>query len=269
MRTYPLTRLLCLLVPVALIFSSCQKEISGEEVLTPKCRLEKITYYDDTGAFSDSASFVYNSSNKVTRANTAGGYYNLYNYKNDKISSVDYYQDQQGYLRFFDSVVYDGSGRIKNVLFYTDLPGFNLAYAGYDITYNVANVPEKIIQKVLDTTSGNLVDAYQYDYTYTSGNITRLIFTEVASSLKDTITYTYDSNPNYFQKLSTDFGLLDMYLTGATGQYYGDFGALVFSRNNVTAINSLPVTYQKDAQGNLTELLIDGDRQASYTMKCQ
>lgn len=268
MRTFPLIRLLGLLVPVALVFSSCQKEISGEEVIIPKCKLAKITYYNNTGGFRDSASFVYNSSNQITRANTDGGYYNLYNYKNGKISSVDYYEEGTGYLEFYDSVIYDAAGKIKTVLFYTEVPGFGLAYASYEVTYNASGAPEKIAQKKLDATTGALVDEWIYNYTYSNGNVSRLIITEAATSLKDTADYTYDSNPNYFQKLSSDFALLDMYLTGATGPNFGDYGALVFSKNNVVDVDGYAITYQKDAQGNITDLLIDGDLAASYSLKC-
>jgi hypothetical protein len=267
MSVSPLLKIVGMIIPVLFMMSSCQKEISGDNN-TPSCRLSKITYYNGS-TFDDSVALVY-TNNRVTRSNEAGNYYNLYNYKDNRISSIDYYEESAGYLDIFDSVTYDGTGNIKSVIWYTESTGTNVAYSGYELFYNAANVPERVVQKAIVTTGGPMVDVYVYSYTYDQGNAVRLIFEDLTGTIpKDTVNFTHDANANYYKKMGPDFVLLDNYFSSLTGQYFGLFAPFIYSKNNVATQDGLPVIYETDAKGNITKMNLAGSRIITYDHTCQ
>ena len=64
---------------LALLFTSCQKEISGKQLQdndSTNCQLTKITYYDSTGAVEDTAG-IYYANDKIARVVTSSYSFNL------------------------------------------------------------------------------------------------------------------------------------------------------------------------------------------------
>jgi hypothetical protein len=120
----------------------------------------------------------------------------------------------------------------------------------------------------LSTSTGALVPVYEYKYSWSQSNITEVVTKDIDLSFTDTLHYSFDNTDNYYKKLSSEFIFADHYLFGINGFRFGAFVPFLFSKNNVSTLETAPITYTKDSKGNITELKVATDRLATYEYKC-
>jgi hypothetical protein len=252
-----------LLLPV-IIVTSCQKELSNPDPEVT-CTLSKITYYDTSG-LADSAALLY-SNDHIGRIN-AVDYFYTFRYTNSRVSRIDYYENNGTSLGLFDSVVYDGSGNIQSVTFYSAGFGPWLPIGGYDLFFNSDGSLSKVIEKYMSTSPGILINTYEYNYIWSQGNITQVVSKDLTLGFTDTLHYTFDNTANYYQKFPAEFIFADTYLFGITGFRFGAFAPFLYSQNNVSMIGSLTVSYGHNSRGNFSQLKVEGTTLAAYDYTC-
>lgn len=255
-------------VPVllsAVVITSCQKEVSSGDVSSQGCQLVKITYYD-SAKLADSAGIQY-ANGHVSRVSGVDLTY-TFNYNNGRVTRLDYFETNGTPAGLFDTIVYNSSGKIGSVQFFSNGLGAFLPVASYDLTYNGDGSIGKVSENYISPITGNLVPTYEYYYTWSQSNITEVVIKDLDFNFTDTLHYTFDNSDNYYKKLSTEFIYTDHYLFGINGLRFGPFAPFLFSKNNVSSLESVPVTYTKDSKGNITELKAAADRLATYEYKC-
>jgi hypothetical protein len=253
---------------LALLFTSCQKEISSDDTkgTNTTCQLTKITYYDEnTGAVDDTAG-IYYANDKISNIYLSTYSLNLI-YTNNRVTRIDYFDAANVRYDFFDSVRYNSSGKIESLIVYSTATGTNEPNSGYEITYNTDGTPSKVLEK---TDVGNgMEDAYEYLYSYSQQNIASMLITELATSDILPMGYTSDGNNNIFSKLPAEFIFADNMMFGISGVRFGFFSPFMFNKNNITTMQGVPVTYEKDSKDNITAMLVGGKKLAGYTYTCQ
>jgi hypothetical protein len=248
--------------------TACQKEISSETSNTSLsgCQLSKITYYDSSGVSEDTAGLVY-TNDKISRVNFSDYYINLV-YTSNRVTRINYFDKSGTKYDFYDSVRYTGSGKIESLIYYSTSSGPDEPSGGYVITYNADGTPSKMIEKA-STGGPTLEDAFQYAYTYTQQSITTMTITELTIPLTIPFTYTYDNTANYFSKFPSEFIFADNILFGISSVQFGFSSPFIFSKNNISSVQGMPVTYVTDSKGNLTEIKSGGVRMVTYDYKCK
>lgn len=265
MRPCPYLKQAALLLLPVIIVTSCQKELHNPDP-TVTCTLSKITYYDTSGV-ADSAALLY-SNGRIGRIN-AVDYFYTFRYTDSRVSRIEYYENNGSSLGLFDSVVYDGTGAIQSVIFYSAGFGPYLPIGGYDLFFNSDGSLSKVIEKYMSGTPGNLIDTYEYTYTWSQGNITEVASKDLILSFTDTLHYAFDNNTNYYKRFPTEFIFADTYLFGITGFRFGAFVPFLYSQNNVVKLETLPVSYETDDRGNFSQLKVSSTTLAAYQYTCQ
>lgn len=259
-----LKQVVLVLLPALFVVTACQKEVSSTDV-SQGCQLIKITYYD-SARLADSSGIQY-ANGHVSRVSGVDLSY-TFNYNNGRVTRLDYFEHGGIPAGLYDTIVYNGSGKIGSVQFFSNGLGAWLPIASYDLTYNGDGTVGKVTENYISTLTGNLVPAYEYYYTWSQSNITQVVTKDLDFMFTDTLTYTYDNSDNYYKKLSTEFIFTDHYLFGINGLRFGPFAAFLFSKNNVSTLENVPITYTKDSKGNITELKVATERLATYEYKC-
>jgi hypothetical protein len=254
---------------LSLLFTSCQKEISSEDNggnPVTNCRLSKITYYNSSGAVDDTAG-IYYANDKITQVQTSTYYLN-FTYSNDRVRRIDYFDTDNTPIGLFDSITYNNSGKIESLISYSTNTGADVPAGGYAISYNGDGTQAKVTEKTYSTVNG-MEDTYEYAYTWSQQNITTMVVTELATSIKDTLAYTSDNNTNFINQFPAEFIFADNLMFGISGIQFGLLSPFVFNKNNIASVQGAPVTHEKDGAGNITALLYGGVKQASYAYVCQ
>jgi hypothetical protein len=260
--------IVCLLL---LLITACQRELGdGAENDPPpptNCQLSKIVYYDSAGSVVDTAGFTY-TNNKITRVGTVD-YSMALVYTNDRVTRINYFNEANVQHDFYDSVAYNSEGKIESLTFLTLLsPGMPSESGGYKISYNADGTPAKVIERA--ESGGTVVDSYEYVYSWDNQNIVSMTVRDLENATNEApLSFTYDSNPNYYQQFPTEFIFADNLLFGISGLRFGYFSPFLFSKNNIVSINGTPVAYSKDNNGNLSSFTVGSYRPAGYEYKCQ
>jgi hypothetical protein len=269
MRIIPTLKQIGIVCMLAMTITACQKEISSENgtgnTNPSNCQLAKITYYDSSGVAEDTAGLVY-TNNKITRVNFSGYYINLI-YTNNRVTRINYFDKSGAPYDFYDSVRYTGAGKIESLIYYSTGSGTDQPSGGYVLTYNGDGTAAKMIEKV-DNGGPTLEDAWEYAYTYTAQSITKMTITELTIPLSIPFTYTYDNNTNHFSKFPSEFIFADNIMFGISSVQFGFTSPFLFSKNNISSVQGMPVTYVTDSKGNLTEVKSGGVRMVLYEYKC-
>lgn len=253
---------------LTLLFTSCQKELSGHDPdgFSTQCQLAKITYYDETtGAVADTAGIYYNN-DKISQIYLSGYRLHLV-YTNERVSRINYLDVNNAYYDVFDSISYNNTGQIASLIVYSTGTGVNVPTSGYVIGYDAEGKPEKVVEKA--ELGNGMEDAFEYLYTYAQQNVTSMLITDLVTADIMSISYTADTAANIFNKLPTEFIFADNLMFGISGVKFGYFSPFLFSKNNITTMQGLPVTYETDGQGNITALLVNGKKLATYTYNCK
>jgi hypothetical protein len=269
MRIIPTLKQTGIVCMLAMAITACQKEISKEtgtgNTNPTGCQLSKITYYDSSGMADDTAGLVY-TNNKITRVNFSGYYINLI-YTNNRVTRINYFEKSGTPYDFYDSVRYTSAGKIESLIYYSTGSGADQPSGGYVLTYNGDGTTAKMIEKV-DNGGTTLEDAWEYAYTYTAQSITKMTVTELTIPLSFPLTYTYDNSTNHFSKFPAEFIFADNIMFGISSVQFGFASPFLFSKNNISSVQGVPVTYVTDSKGNLTEVKSGGIRMVLYEYKC-
>lgn len=260
--------LLAFVSVLALLSSSCQKELSQQnsEGLKTNCQLTKITYFDESsGAVVDTAG-IYYTNDKISHIYLSTYTLHLV-YRNNRVCRINYLNVDNTHFNLFDSISYNNAGKIESLIVYAASAGVYTPTSGYEISYNADGTPASV-QEFAETGNG-LAYVYEYVYTYLQQNVSGMLINDLANSDGLPISYTSDSTTNLFSKLPAEFIFADNLLFGISGVQFGFFSPFLFSKNNITTMQGLPVAYEKNAKGNITALLVNGKKLAQYTYTCK
>ena len=253
----------------ALLFTSCKKDDKDEPAVVT-CKLAKSVYFNtSTGARSDSATYTY-TGDKITKA-TSSKYYFNFEYSGDRISKRSGIQTGQTTAGYYQQFTYNSDGTLAKMESFE--PSTGGTYAIYNrvvYTYNAGKIQKVEYFEVSGTTAEKLEE---YAFTYTGNNVTQVIFTDVTANQSLTVTYTYDTNNNYFKKQNGQVYIIDPFFT----DQYGDVDVVslpfAISANNATGISvatqSATYGYNLDDKQNLKSLSVAGKALVEYGYQCQ
>ena len=258
----------------SVIVMSCQQDLAEfVPQLQQNCKIRTGYYYGGSGGLNDSMNFTY-SGDKVIRAD-AFYYYILYSYANERISIRKFYDNLSSELVQVDSIGYDGTGKISNLVswYYADPFFGDTTRVKYQVDYangKLAKVTETyILFSSFGTEYDTLISLFQ---TNAAGNIDKLSIADAQGFVYDSVTYSFDNNPNYFSIAHPDFFLLDPYFqlqVGLTSHF-----PYFYSRNNVTSFHiygsaDYDIQYGLDSLNNVSSVDMDGFQYMKYRYQCQ
>ena len=251
----------------ALVFTSCKKDDDDtDEPGQQTCRVSKVVYFD-AGTREDSATYTY-TGDKITKATFGDGYYYTFEYSGDRVTKRSGFEKGTTTAEYYQQISYNSDGTISKIESYEPgtTSGFTV-YERYEYTYASGKI-SKISYFVPDFSTTRVGE---YTYTYTGNNVTGVSLTDFSQTPNTTsaLTYTYDTNPNYYKKQNGQIHFIDL--------IFGDTDPTLFplaiSENNVTRITGtqggIPVSYSLDDKQNLRNFNISGDLLAQYTYQCQ
>jgi hypothetical protein len=252
----------------ALFFTSCKKEPSKND---PTYIVSKATYYDDNGSVDYTASYTYNGKN-ISRIDIAGnndiGYY-TYEYNGTKVVKRNEFASASSTTaNGYESINYNSDGSLHTIEHYSGTGAPN--FVKDMVTAFVYTDKHLTRVTVSDNSNGSLSPQIEYDYTYTSNNITSVKIVDLTTTPNEeqTVNYTYDTHSNYFAKLYPQPFVIDP----ASGDFDESTAPTTLSTNNVinaglTGSPVIPVAYTLDEHQNLTEVKIAGRTVVRYEVK--
>lgn len=253
----------------SLLVFSCKKDDAPGQ--TPVCKVDKAVYYAPNATTpSNSATYFY-TGNKVSKLNVEGDEL-VFEYTGDKISKRSFVVSGSASPEGYEQIAYNSDGtisRIESFGYFQDA-GFQ-AYERVDFAYTSGRLSRL---STYDLTSGTAKKILEHTYTYSGNNISRVDETDHSMGNPATYSYnyTYDSQPNYYQKQNAQSLLIDPFLGGVDGAFLPLFN----SANNVTAISSndgsISIGYTLDDRQNLKEVALNvplsGQIRVSYSNLC-
>ena len=263
------TLLFLVVTTAALFIFSCSKDDSDDVNPTLTCTLAKAYYFDSAGSVSDSIVYTYTGA-YITKLANASGYATL-EYTTDKVSRRNFFTAGSTNADAYDVVTYNGDGTISSIKSYI-IFGTTIQYAQYDFTYSSGKL-SKLDVKEVDFNSGQLKPASSSTFTYSGDNISQSVNTyydPTTGGVDDvaTLSYTFDGNENYFRKnnaVFTDYLFVDA--------IDGTIVPLLFSANNVTKVIEGPdetaLAYTLDSNQNFYEFLFAGEKYSRYIYDCK
>lgn len=248
-------------------FFACQKDPDDDLLGSSACTLEKIIFYDSSGAPDDTAILTYNG-NDVSQVELGPLTVKL-DYTNGKVSKRNILAAGTTTVIYYDQFSYNADGKISKVESYFNGLGTPLMYYSYDYTYNGGKLTTILEKQDTSSTGGMpLVPSYEYTFSYTGNNITQLVEKDLfTNTISDTYTYTYDNKPNYFSKIPNLFYYETIFLDLFTPNL-----PIGLSENNVLGYtDSFGTTTlsHTEENGNLKTLSVDGMKVEMYQYKCQ
>lgn len=258
---------------LGLLFFSCQQELDDLiPEIQQRCRIVTAHYYGGSGITNDSTQFIYEG-NRISRAETSDGHVS-YTYTGDNITGRKFYLDPGNQLYAIDTIRYDVTNRITQMIsWHMDDPWY------YDTTKVVLNFQYNNgkIERVTEIISifspfGLEVDtAINIFHTNAAGNIDKMWIAD-NQGIYDSITYTFNSHPNYFSVMHPHFFIFDpdfQLHAGLTPHF-----AYFYSKNNVVSFIiydnwEYNITYGLDSLNNVTSIDMSGDEYMKYRYQCQ
>ena len=260
--------LLFLVVAASVFFIiSCKKDNNDDSKTPLTCTLSKAYYFDSAGTISDSIVYTYTGA-YITKLTNAAGYATL-EYTTDKVTRRNFFSAGSTTADAYDVIAYNGDGTISSIKSYI-IFGSTIQYAQYDFTYNGGKI-SKLDLKEVDFNNGQLKPSSSSTFTCTGDNISQSVTTYYndTGGVDDvaTLTYTFDTNENYFRKnnaIFTDYLFVDA--------LDGTIIPLLLSANNVTKVtegtDETALAYTLDSNQNFYEFLFGGAKYARYTYDC-
>ncbi len=252
----------------ALLILSCKKDNNDNGNPSLTCTLAKAYYFDSAGTISDSIVYTYTGA-YITKMENAAGYATL-EYTTGKVIKRNFFNLGSTTADAYDVIAYNGDGTISSIKSYI-IFGSAIQYAQYDFTYNGGKL-SKLDLKEVDFNSGQLKPSSSSTFTFSGDNISQSVTTyyDDTGAVEDvaTLTYTFDTNENYFRKnnaIFTDYLFVDA--------LDGTIIPLLLSGNNATKVTEGPdetlLTYTLDSNQNFYEFLFDGAKYARYIYDCR
>lgn len=258
------------LIGPALFFTSCKKEDTATETPaagTSGCKVTKAYIYPANATTPSDSTIYYYNGTKISKLNM-GGNDMLLEYAGDKITRRNFVNTGSTTPANYDQVSYTADGAISRVESFGHTS--SNSYTSYwrtDFTYTSGQLSRLTEYNM---TSGSPVKEKEYVYTASGNNITGVTETDYTSNPASTFTYTciFDSTDNYYKKQNAQAMLTDPYMGGVDGLFL----PLFYSTNNVTNISSeghnMAFAYATDDRQNLTQVSL-GQLRFSYSYLCQ
>ena len=260
------------LAAMVIFFTSCQRELPELLMEVQQCNVI-IGHYYGGGGMHDSAQFIYNAQEKLVKWINMDGRYDYYYSGNNIIARI--YTENIGMVWNVDSIKYNSDNTISQIVFY-DFSG----------TYGPDTLHNKLVFQYQNNRVSNL-QSIEYidqgfgaetDTTYTTitwnatGTIEKMRFVNNGFWLiDDSVSYQYDSHPNYFKLVHPHFFLFDPEFQLQTG--FETQLAYFYSKNNVTNINIYgswdnPIVYGLDSTNKVTSVDMGGFPYLKYNYQC-
>ncbi len=261
------TSTLTLLFVAVTFFFSCKDKDVQSSNSSSSCKVAKVYSYDfTTGSIDDSAIYTY-TDNKVSKVQLSSGeYYNLV-YNGAYVTRRNFYSNSSSQTSSgFEQVTYNSDNTIQKIEgMEKATTGFAMTYR-YDFTYTSGKLTKLTINDITNNIATKIED---YAYTYTGENITSTKYADyTGSGSTETITYAYDNIGNYFKKQNAQILLVDPFLASD-----GTSFPLILSANNASSISSsgitFQITYQTDDKQNLSSVKINNQTAIRYSYQCQ
>lgn len=267
--------LLCIFT-ILLIAVSCQKEISDPDIPVPavvntpidSCRISKSYYYGGSGGINDSAAFFYTGQKLMTVV--AGTADVIYAYSGDKLISMHYFEKPGNLLYHIDSFYYSNDTVLSQIIShdYDMYNHFDTVHSVLDFIYSGAKLSRIITvdhyEGLPDT------DTLISDFRWTGDNVNSIFFKSTVWA-DDSIHYTYDNNPNYFNATSKYFFMADPFFQIHVG--FDPHLPYFISKNNVINFTiytntDYPIDYQTDSLHHPTLVRSGGFDYMGYIWSC-
>jgi len=251
-----------------LFMISCKKDDNDDTKTPLTCTLAKAYYFDSVGSISDSIVYTYTGA-YITKMSNAAGYATL-EYTTDKVTKRNFFNAGSTTADANDVIAYNGDGTISSIKSYI-IFGSTIQYAQYDFTYSSGKL-SKLDLKEVDFNTGQLKPSSSSTFTYSGDNISQSVTTYYndTGGVDDvaTLTYAFDTNENYFRKnnaIFTDYLFVDA--------LDGTIIPLLLSANNVTKVtegtDETALAYTLDSNQNFYEFLFGGAKYARYIYDCR
>jgi hypothetical protein len=266
------TRVFATLLATGVLFlASCHKNSSDDQPAAPTCKVTK-GYLYDSGAISDSAQYTY-TDNKVTKVELNHDYYYTLEYTGEKVSRRNFFVFGTTALAAHDVISYNADGTISKIERFDDQPSLS-TYERYDFTYANGKLAKVLTWE--SNGAGGITQDNDIRYVFTGNNITKEIYDDLTSGspvASDSLTISYDAQPNYFLKQNSQYLLVDPFFVDPDPSSIAFF----LSQNNITKVGYTVTdpsdvtnySYTSDANGNFTGLNVDGQPGLKYNYQCQ
>ena len=258
---------------LVVVFTSCRKNPGAVvDPALPFYRITKESEFDDNGNVVNAATFTY-SNNQLKRsdivANMLGStllFNYTYEYQGDRILKQNLFINSAN-SDDYDTILYNGDGTYQKIERYTRTNNGFVLYARFTFTCMDSKLSQFTRTSIQNGTA-NILE--EYDFAYTGENITTLVTKEFSPNGNAMKTYTleYDSNPNYYNRISRQPLLQDIAF-----EDWDEFSiAAATSANNITSITQggSPIssfTYILDGNKNVTEVMINGKEKLKYEIE--
>jgi hypothetical protein len=248
---------------ITTFFAACKKDDDDDSGSENACKVTNVQYYDD-GQPDETATYTYNG-NQVTKVQFSNYNYTL-EYSGNNITKRNYFVSAGATPELYDQISYNSDGTISKIESFEKSSA--TAYSPFlrlDFIYSSGKL-NKTRYFAFDSTGASAL-ALENTYTFTGNNITSLNFQNFADTTQGTVSYTYDTNPNFFKKQNSQIYIVDFLFNHFLFDD-GSFLPMAFSENNVTKIVNTDISYESDTNQNLKDLKFGGDLIARYTYQC-
>jgi hypothetical protein len=253
---------LLLLLSFSLI--SCKKD---DEEKQETCRVSKIDFYD-AGSIDFTASYIY-TDNRLTRVEMPGILNYSFEYSSERITKRNFFQPGSTTASFSDQIFYNADGTISKIDRFVITGPSQTKVMSFEFTYTSGKINKFVISEI--NSSNTLVVVEEHTFIYTGNNITTLNskYFDNGPTTNVTLTYAYDTNTNHLTKLNKQSILVDPLFIDPDASLI----PFAFSTNNVKEVKSpgrtIPVEYNLDSRGNVSNYSFAGEKVAGFTYDCQ
>jgi hypothetical protein len=254
------------LLLATVLFAACNKEDQEEKDEEPNtgtvCRPSTVYLYgiSNSGDFIDTLLYTYADAG-VAKV-TGPDYYFTFDYSGGRIVRRNYFEKSNGTAmeqETYETITYNSDGTIAKVeSYYLDSNSPELDYL-YEFTYSSGKLTKHTFTWYLDGVPSGYTDTHFY--TYTGNNITRdsVVQSDPYGTDTELYYYTYDTAENHFSKSGTNA----LFHSAIAMDMDGGMLPFFFSANNVIKFREAPdddethFSYTTDAKGNLTMMKLD------------
>lgn len=268
---------LLLLFVIVFMISACQKEPDFTDVplSVSGCKPAKVYAYDNSGTITDSAWYEY-ANEKPVKLYLSGDEYTTFTYNGDKISRRSLFETGSTKPYYYQLYSYNPDGKITKIESFND-DVFSGSTKGDSTLLIYSDQKLSSIKTYLEKPSGNgaMVLAYEYLFTYSGNNITKIISKEYENGSvtnEESYLFAYDAKPNYFRKQSPYFLQTDPFFADADYLYF----SFALSENNIVKVTDVSsnaavstLSYDADSNGNVSVFSVDDEPVLGYTYACK
>ncbi len=258
---------------IVFVFLACQKEIQPITPTIPQpvadsCRLSESHYYGG-GGVHDSALYIY-TGDQLTKL-SGNNYEVRYFYNGGTIHYMEYYTKPSMELYRVDTFEFNANNTLNRVRIhdYDEFWQTDTVYTILDFIYS-GNRLTRVVRYDEWAYQPGQPDTLYNDFIYSGNNITKLLMSD-PGGVFDSVVYSFDTNPNYFNPRSNYFFLQDPFFRIHVGMephlpYF-------LSENNVINFRiydtvDYPITYQVDSSNRPLHVSQGGFDYMGYKYEC-